>query len=117
MSSHYLPNKHELMKTFDVHNKSHQTKQIPKPNSRQESTKHKRQTTMFKFHHDDSSKDKLLLKTNSSLSISFNSIGKENINQTNLSNKVTLEGTNLSSKDVNNHISQIDFQKAKQKYS
>lgn len=119
MSNLCLQNKNGLMETFDIHIESSQSKPIAKPSSRQESSKHKRQTTMFKFHHDDSSKDKLLLKTNSSLSISFNSIGKENINYTNLSNKATLEGTNASSKEsnTNKHISQVDFQKAKQKYS
>ena len=103
-------------------NKIHQSKPIPKPTSkRQSSSKHKRQTTMFKFHNDDNSKDreKLLLKTNSSISISFNSIRKENINQTNFSNKIVSESINaqLKENDQKDKISKIDFQKAKQKYS
>lgn len=78
------PKRLTLMKTFDEDNKHMLSKSMPRTsnNSKSKKTKHKRQTTLFKFDQEDNSCDraKHLIKTNSSLSVTSHSSRIDNLN-------------------------------------
>jgi hypothetical protein len=114
------PKRLTLMKTFDEDNKHQLSKSMPRTtnNSKSRKSKHKRQSTIFKFDKENNSwdREKILFKTISNWSVNSHSSMLDNILSKSNINKIINETTRSSTHQKNVHkkfLSQIKFHKSK----
>lgn len=112
------PKRLTLMKTFDEDNKHQLSKSMPRTtnNSKSRKSKHKRQSTVFKFEKENNSwdREKILFKTISNWSVNSHSSMLDNILSKSNINKIMNETTRSSTHQKNVHkkfLSQIKFHK------